>query len=181
MIPTIVRDLIPTQICNSLANYIKKDAQTWTEDDLVKGAHSIYAPDYLESYADELTGVLEGHTGCSLNMSYTYARYHKNGASMAKHLDRPSVEFSVTVPLEFDRPWALQFDGHKPASPIVGDGVLFSGADYRHWRDPFQGNTYIIAMFMFVDADGDWKDKVYNGGPMTLDQREIDQLMKRHT
>jgi PKHD-type hydroxylase len=46
----------------------------------------------------------------------------------------------------------------------VGDGALYQGCDVYHWRKPFKGEEYIQVFLHYVDANGPYKDHVYDSG-----------------
>ena len=89
--------------------------------------------------------IMEKHTGMKLIPTYSYARIYKNGDILDRHKDRFSCEVSTTMNLGGDEwPIYIEPSGEKDKDGIKvtlkpGDMLVYKGALYEHWREPFEG------------------------------------------
>lgn len=96
-----------------------------------------------------------------LKPTYSYCRVYRNGSVLAPHKDRPSCEYSVTLNLSQTHPWTI-YMGRRPLSQNPGDGILYEGCKIEHSRKAFKGDEYIQVFLHYVDANGPYKDHVYD-------------------
>ena len=127
----------------------------------VEGSLARYThPQYLTIH----TGVrkkLEKIIGRKLYNTYYYDRFYFPGQALTKHADRPACEISVSIHIstnlpddEKDWPFKIKtpdtYTDKKKTAVLVpgeerslvlnpGDGVIYSGCDRPHWRDPMPG------------------------------------------
>ena len=107
-------------------------------------------------------------------------RVYKQGDTLHRHKDRPSCQISTTVNLGGDE-WPIYLDptgqssvlGGSETSTVVksnpnkgikvvlrpGDGLVYSGCDLEHWREPFDGLECSQVFLHYNNLDGDFKDK----------------------
>jgi len=104
--------------------------------------------------------------------SEVYKGQHLNGASLARHTDRPSCEISATVtvarrPDEADWPLWFETRGGEavPLAMAPGDAALHSGPDLAHWREPFAGEWQSQVFLHYVRADGPHADHKFDKRP----------------
>jgi hypothetical protein len=103
---------------------------------------------------------VERVTGKTLYPTYSYARIYYKGAEMAKHTDRPSCQYSLTMTLDTDgnEPWEIWMRGldgqARDLKLSVGDMCVYSGDKLEHWRTEFQGTKQIQVFLHYVDANG---------------------------
>ena len=94
--------------------------------------------------------------------SYYYDRYYFPGQELTKHADRDACEISVSIHISTNLPddlkdWEFKIktpdtytDKKKKDTVLVpgeeralvlnpGDGIIYSGCDRPHWRDPMPG------------------------------------------
>ena len=43
--------------------------------------------------------------------------------------------------------------------------VVYHGTELEHWREKFDGNTQTQLFMHYVDADGEYKDRLFDGRP----------------
>jgi hypothetical protein len=109
-------------------------------------------PFFLEELCDNRKQVSKV-AGRQVLPTYTFARIYQTGNTLDKHTDRAECELSVTVNLSCDEPWPIYIDGEKFILD-PGDGVVYEGSKYEHWRDPYQGQ-YCAQLFLhYVYEDG---------------------------
>jgi hypothetical protein len=139
----------------------------------VKDCFSWYSPYCFESLLLLMKPVIEEVTGKKLLPAYSYARIYYNGATMQKHVDRESCQYSVSMTIDVDEsgPWEIwmrDFRGEaKPFILPVGSMVVYRGDKLEHWReDPYKGKKQIQAFLHYVDSNGQYKDHAFDFRPM---------------
>jgi len=93
--------------------------------------------------------------------TYSFWRPYFLGNSLPKHKDRPSCEVSISVCIEKDIDWPLYIDG-EPVDLEPGDGVLYAGIDYEHYREKFKGDYHAQCFLHYVRKNGLYKDFKYD-------------------
>jgi hypothetical protein len=43
--------------------------------------------------------------------------------------------------------------------------VVYHGTELEHWRDKFEGNMQYQLFMHYVDSEGKYKDRVFDGRP----------------
>ena len=153
-----------------LANDIDFDNESYGGDLQVANSFSWYGAYCFESLLIFLQPTVEKIVGKQLYPTFSYARIYYNGATMQRHMDRPSCQYSVTITISVDEtgPWELwmrNLDGvAKPLVLPVGSMAVYSGDVLEHWReDPYKGKKQIQAFLHFVDVDGSYASHKYDG------------------
>jgi len=128
-------------------------------DHQVPQSFSFYSPFCFEALSCGLLELMEEITGKELYQAYTYGRIYYKGATMEKHIDRGSCEFSATVNLSKDEvPWEIWFENVRGENvPIIlepGDMIIYEGMKLNHWRDEFKGDRMSQAFLHYVDKNG---------------------------
>lgn len=105
---------------------------------------------------------LENIFGVKLYPTYSYCRIYWTGSTMAKHLDRPSCQYSVSVCIDVDpEPWPIWFDKEELIlNP--GDFVAYRGMEVEHWREEYKGKQQIQVFLHYVDQDGPHAHYIYD-------------------
>ena len=122
-------------------------------------ARGRYADAVGESLLASLQPAVEAASGRPLLPCYSFLRIYEAGASLYKHLDRPSCEISVTLTLGYDAPaiWPIHVarGGVQRAIELdVGDMLVYKGAQVVHWRDQLVGKRWVQVFLHYVDAEG---------------------------
>ncbi|NBV27992.1 hypothetical protein EBS02_03085, partial [bacterium] len=90
--------------------------------------------------------------------SYSYFRIYYNQASLDKHTDRESCQYSATLCLKKDNDWPIYFTDLNGNDVEVemepGDLVMYKGTDLTHWRNEYTGNYHIQTFLHYIDMDG---------------------------
>ena len=140
-------------------------------DSQVPLSHSVYgdpAFDLAMIFSREDIGQIVGK---NLIPQYTYARIYKKGSDLKIHTDRPECQYSVTLSLggEYDKLWPIWMKDYVGNSHEVsldeGDMLVYSGCELEHWRQEFEGDTQYQLFMHYVDAEGEFKDRVFDGRP----------------
>jgi len=109
--------------------------------------------------------------GKKLIPQYTYARIYKKGSDLKIHSDRPECQYSVTLSLggEYEKQWPIWIKDYSGKSHEValdtGDMLVYSGCELEHWRERFEGNMQYQLFMHYVDSEGEYKDRVFDGRP----------------
>ena len=138
-------------------------------DEQAPNSHCVYgdpAFDLAMIFSREDIGTIVGK---NLIPQYTYARIYKKGSDLKIHSDRPECQYSVTLCLggEYEKPWPIwikDYAGNMNEVPLdVGDMVVYHGTELEHWREKFEGNTQYQLFMHYVDSEGEYKDRVFDG------------------
>jgi hypothetical protein len=129
-----------------------------------------YSAYCFESLLLMMQPLVENITEKKLYPTYSYGRIYYNNAIMARHRDRPSCQYSVTLTLEIDdSPWEIWFEDLQNNSTsinlAVGDMCVYKGVELTHWRDSYKGKKQIQAFLHYVDANGEYSHLKYDGRP----------------
>ena len=170
----VVKGFIPPFFSTYLRNYFTLRVQN---DPSLKGdpqapkSHSVYGDPAFEMVMAMSTPDIEEIVGKNLIPQYTYARIYLNGSVLERHSDRPECQYSVTLSLggKYDTKWPIwmqDYAGNDHCVPLdEGDMVVYHGTELEHWRDKFEGTTQFQLFMHYVDADGEFKDRVFDGRP----------------
>ena len=130
-----------------------------------------YADPLMEVMLVNSKGAVEDIVGCDLLPTYSYSRVYLEGDDLARHTDRPSCEYSVTVNVACDgEPWPIwmQYGDTEPTKITLnsGDAVVYKGCDVHHWRNKME-HTRVNAQFMlhYVDKDGPYTEYHWDKRP----------------
>jgi hypothetical protein len=150
---------------------IREDNKFALNDDQITNCFSSYSFIGFESLLLLVKPKLELVTKKQLLPAYSYARIYYKGAEMAIHTDRPSCQYSATMTISIDEtPWDIWFmDNYaitKNISLPVGHMCVYRGDKLPHWREKYNGNKQIQVFLHYVDANGEYKENIYDGRPM---------------
>jgi hypothetical protein len=167
-----VSNLIPSEFCKFFTHVLLRcsefpELQTYdpqTQTKAVMGHHIMF-----DTILEYLWPAMEAITQEELLPTYSYARLYSNNDELAKHVDRPACEVSVTIQLaksHDDYTWPIYMDNEK-FNLVEGDGVIYSGCDTVHWREPCNGpeDFYSGQLFLhYVRKNGPYANQV--GDPL---------------
>ena len=125
----------------------------------------------FESVLVLLRDTVAGVAQKNLAPSYSYARIYYKGATLGRHHDRPSCQYSATVCIKNDvNPWDIYIqDNHGQEHAVAlqeGDMLIYRGDKLDHWREEYQENKQIQVFIHYVDLDGEFKEYAYDKRPM---------------
>ena len=147
-------------------------------DDQVPNTLFAYGDPALDGLLEYLRPRIEEYSGLPLSPTYSYFRLYKNGDDLKRHRDRPACEVSVSlnigqVPSDA---WPLYVEGNAgPYAALLspGDGLLYRGIDFFHWREPFQGNRLVQVFLHYVDRNGPHADQKFDGRTTLMRPRTL--------
>ena len=167
----IRRYLIPS-FTHYLRNYFTLRVQNDPSlggDSQAPNSHCVYGDPAFDMVMAMSTPDMGSIVGKKLIPQYTYARIYKSGSVLERHKDRPECEYSVSLCLGGDYKtswpiWIKDFSGddHKVVLD-EGDMLVYQGTKLEHWREEFEGNALYQLFMHYVDAEGEFKDRVYDG------------------
>ena len=168
-----IEKFIPSFFSLYLRNYFTLRVQNDNlgGDEQAPNSHSVYGDPAFDMVMAMSTEDIGKIVGKNLIPQYTYARIYKNGSDLKIHSDRPECQYSVTLSLggEYEKPWPIwikDYAGNMNEVPLdVGDCVVYHGTELEHWRDKFEGNMQYQLFMHYVDAEGEFKDRVFDGRP----------------
>ena len=140
-------------------------------DEQAPNSHCVYGDPAFDMAMVMSTEDIGKIVGKTLIPQYTYARIYKNGSDLKIHSDRPECQYSVTLSLggEYEKPWPIwikDYAGNVNEVPLdEGDMVVYHGTELEHWRDKFEGNMQYQLFMHYVDSEGEFKDRIYDGRP----------------
>jgi len=142
-------------------------------EDQVSGSLARYNhPKFKEAHY-EIMRFVEDYIGERLYPTYYYDRFYFKGQKLELHSDRGACEVSISINISHNLncDWPIMFQ--KPDGSFIscitkpGDGVLYSGIDIPHWRDPMKGNKdsyYHQIFFHYVRRNGHFVEHAYDKG-----------------
>lgn len=163
----VVRDVVSEEILELAKNYYAIKFMIQKDFDYVLGNYVSDVPDVVQpfsvrDYSDAFTESLLIHmlpkirevTDIeTLEPSYSYVRFYETGQWLGEHTDRPSCQYSITLPMmAYDEtPWIIYVD-KKPVDLSLGDMVIYKGCEATHSREPFEGKYQVQAHLHYVDG-----------------------------
>lgn len=124
-----------------------------------------------EALMGYLLPFMEEKTGSKLFPTYSYGRMYLPGATLARHIDRPACEISLSLAITASKgtPWPLYCETLTGETVGVtlspGDMMIYRGLDVPHWRDPFAGERQLQLFLHYVRQDGPHAANRYDGRP----------------
>ena len=168
----VVKGFIPPFFSTYLRNYFTLRAQndpSLRGDSQAPNSHCVYGDPAFDMIMAMSTEDVGNIVGKSLIPQYTYARIYKNDSVLERHKDRPECEYSVSLCLggDYETPWPIWIkdfsDGDHKVALNQGDMLVYQGTKLEHWREKFEGNAQYQLFMHYVDAEGEFKDRVYDG------------------
>lgn len=171
----VIPHFIPPFFAQYLRNYFdllhRNDQVPNKGDGQVANSVGIYGDPAFDTLMLMCMQKVEEVVGKKLLPTYTYARIYFNNANLLPHVDREECEHSISLSLggDYDALWPLWFkNGDKDpeyAAMSIGDAVIYQGNKVHHWRDEFQGQRQFQIFMHYVEAEGEYKDKLYDTRP----------------
>tara|TARA_R100000008_G_scaffold30014_1_gene16644 strand:+ start:72 stop:692 length:621 start_codon:yes stop_codon:yes gene_type:complete len=140
----------------------------------VPGSNSLYGDTLGDVILQQTLPLAQEVIGEELYPCYTFVRIYHKGHFLEPHHDRISCEFSITLPIYFDKPWPIymqKYDFEKygedfvkstkedPSKSIileVGDMCFYEGPKMNHWRFPYDGNECVQLFVHYVRKNGEY-------------------------
>jgi hypothetical protein len=154
--------LLDARTTNQLYRYVMLRARAGTmrlDDSQVPLTPSASGDFVTDGVLADVAPRLDAATGIAVVPTYSFFRVYKRGDVLARHVDRPSCEISLTVCLGFvaPAPWPIAVEGPAGVSRVAlqpGDALLYHGCECPHWRDAFDGDSNAQLFLHYVDRHG---------------------------
>ena len=112
-------------------------------DDYAPNTWSAYSPAPLNRALYAATERMQEHVGKTLNPVCSFVRRYENGAHLRKHIDRPEIEWTVSLALHNDgADWPIHIQGQS----LSGKAIALRSGAVPHWREPLGGNFYTVGL-----------------------------------
>lgn len=164
----VLTDAMSKDQCESLTKHMFDLQQSGklVNDDQCPLSDAVYGDPLFDNILEKFAKPIGDAVGRTLLPTYTYARIYRPGEILKKHKDRPACEISATLTLGFDaKPvWPIFFDEERETlvSLDVGELAVYKGCEILHWRPSFKGQWHVQVFLHYVDANGPYKDEVYD-------------------
>lgn len=170
----VVKNFLPKDFCMFIQSYfkIRQDTLDYTIDPQCPRSKSFYADPLIETLLATAGRKISDLIDVELIPTYSYARVYAQKEHLVKHLDRPECEYSVTICLGYPEDQGISsifFSDNKESKYAtearleIGDICIYKGTKMYHWREPFTQTWYLQAFLHYVDSDGPFKDRIYDG------------------
>jgi hypothetical protein len=196
----VVRSFINPQTMNLLKHEYHTlldllfENQTYSEQSIkfptgeVLTCFNWYSPVFTESLSKLLQNKVEEIVEKKLVPTYSMVRTYKTGDELYKHRDRPSCQYSVTMPILTSINWPIYITDRKNVNRKVylneGDMLVYDGF-LEHWREKYEGEKHTQCFLHWVDVNGKYKYLKYDGRanlalPMVKITEENEAFFNKH-
>ena len=166
----IVKNSVSPKLCEFLSQYARFRYQTSpnviNSSHPLEGIHREYGNSVMELLLLNLCGTVEKYTGMKLWPTLSFYYTYTKGNILKKHKDRDSCEVVACLCLGMDvqyskehKSWPIYLENDSIETAVLldpGDIVIFKGNKMNHWRQKFQGEWFVSAIFAYVAKDGDY-------------------------
>lgn len=179
------KKVLSKQTCEIIHEYYKIKIQNnefhFDNGEQVKDTINMYGNPLNDAIMKWTTSIAEEMVGEELYPCYTFMRVYNRNDELDPHTDRPSCEFSATLPIYCDEPWPIfmqkydekeygkigeNADYHLAAVKGESKGVLlhrgdmcfYEGTKMNHWRRRFRGSQAFQLFIHYVRKNGEYSD-----------------------
>ena len=179
------KKVLSKQTCEIIHEYynikIQNDEFKFDVGEQVKDTINMYGDSLNDAILKWTTPIAEEMVGEELYPCYTFMRVYNRNDRLAPHTDRPSCEFSATLPIYYDEPWPIymqKYDEEKYGKIgedanfnlcalkeeskglllKTGDMCFYEGTKMNHWRNMFMGNQIFQLFLHYVRKNGEYSD-----------------------
>ena len=177
----VIKDALPRDACIELSRRLIDGAAAGqaTRDPQCPLSDSFYSLPEMDGLLARLAQPIGDTLGKRLLPTYSYARVYRKGEELKRHRDRPECEISATLTLDYPAGqaiWPIYF-GEARVDLLAGELALYKGCDVEHWRAPFRGEWQTQIFLHYVDADGPYRDRAFDGRGSLASERKtvVDQ------
>ena len=164
----IIEKFITPEDCNLLSDGYKEFcARKNVESDVMcENTASYYNYLPFVQLMTESTKTICDYLGEKVMPTFSYARMYKNGSVLEKHKDRPECEIAVSCHLSGDKPWPFYIINPDGGTDWIhmkqGDAVIYLGSKVPHWRDAYDGESYVQAMLFYIKTYGKYSEHYFD-------------------
>jgi hypothetical protein len=168
---------------------LRKSVSSWRDKGDAVDSLMLYADTLTETTSLLYGESLSQELNMNLSPTYNFLRIYEKGCILDPHIDRPACELSVTCPITISDEKASTIyvsnyrvdylteprrrtleevkrrGDYTRVDLLPGDIMVYGGYDRYHWRETLESD-YLIQFFMhFVQTDGQFADRVFDGRP----------------
>ena len=164
---TVEFKLIKNFLSKDELKMLQKYCYNRLDFDNYKGDKQTDSPSYyydplMMGLLDIKLPLVEKESGLKLFPTFSYWRYYVFGGKLAKHIDRPSCEVSVTACIKKYDNWPILIEGHSYELE-EGEALLYAGCIQDHWRPGIYKGEGMAQMFVhYVDQNGPFTHHAYD-------------------
>jgi hypothetical protein len=170
----VIRNFIPKELCDFAKVYykIRQDTLEYDIDSQCPGSKSFYADPFCETLLLSGCKKISDEINIPLAPTYSYTRIYGQGDELKIHRDRGECEISATLclgrpasdeisPIYFSR----NETGHDKTELLLDEGDLcvYRGTELYHWRSPFKQTWYLQTFIHYVDMNGPYRNRIFDG------------------
>lgn len=170
----VFRNFLPKDFCKFTQSYykIRQDSLEYDIDDQCPRSKSFYADPLCETLLKTSCEKISNIINVELLPTYSYTRIYSKKEDLVLHVDRPECQFSVTVSLGYPKEQGIsplymskKEDGSDASEVMldVGDICIYRGDIIYHWRKPFTQDWYLQTFLHYVDKNGVYNNRIYDG------------------
>lgn len=152
--------------------------EEWTDN--VVGISNVEFNDIHKKYLPKMEAI----TGFELIPTYSFWRVSRMNTMLPIHVDRPPCEVSITINVGYsdDKIWPFYADHEKKYKFMMspGDGVIYSGVKYLHWRDRLKSEWAAQLCLHYVKRYGVLKDADTNLQWQNMEETPDNRELKRN-
>jgi len=158
-----LENIISEDLCNKFTSIMldlkeknKLAFENISNADMYKNSYGQGGIAEMEEFLQKLTLPISDVLSLKIKPSNTYARIYYNGSTLKPHVDRPGLDYTMSVTL---------FSNLKSEWPLIAvdklgkeircninrkDGLLIHGTEMNHWREDLTcaDDEYVIQMFL---------------------------------
>jgi len=187
------KKVLSKETCEIIHEYYKikisNNEFSWDENHQVNNTINMYGDPLNDAILKWTLPIAEEIVGEELYPCYTFMRVYNQDDELRPHIDRPSCEFSATLPIKYDEIWPIfmqKYDFEKyggytadhsgveksmrneEAKGVVlktGDMCFYEGTKMSHWRKRYGGHECIQLFIHYVRKHGEFSDHKYDKRP----------------
>ena len=125
-----------------------------SEDSATPNTTGLYRPRTGEELLRKFKPTVQSYVGHEIWITNSFARKANNGAILAEHVDRPGLDWTVSISVCRDEPWYIEANVNNEWLRF-NDGVnavLMQGIIYPHRRPVYMGQ-YAYQLFLHYCND----------------------------
>jgi hypothetical protein len=173
----IIRNFIEPDFVEFIQDYFSMKINAGDvsfEDQQVVGSYEWYSDTLTETILQNSCEAISKKIGIPIVPSYSFTRLYMKGDELTKHIDRASCEISATLSLGYSKDnymnpiYFSKYSDERNVEEIIlypGDLCVYKGCSLYHWRPPIQNKWLLQTFLHFVNAEGEYKHKIYDERP----------------
>jgi len=160
-----IKNILSSSEVDLLWNYAKifhrNNSNNFDTEQTQLGETRCYGSEITDALLLTKQKIIEDKLNTQLLPAYTYWRIYTKFSSLLPHTDRASCEYTVSITVSQDKTWPLFIDGEEVIIQ-KGDGILYQGSKFKHWRNEYDGDHAFQIFLHYVKKDGEFKNFVYD-------------------